>query len=85
MTWTTERETVAAVGTKSNRSGIGARMQVKVGQREMIGEVMSGGSFIRRTVWFCISGLGKAAIVDQLQIRWPSGTVQTWEKVAVNQ
>jgi hypothetical protein len=28
--------------------------------------------------------LGKAAVVDELQIRWPSGSMQSWKKVAVN-
>jgi hypothetical protein len=40
---------VALKATKSNRSGIGARVTVTSGGRDRIGEVMSGGIFIRTT------------------------------------
>jgi hypothetical protein len=76
---------VALVGTKSNRSAIGARVRVLEGPRGMIQEVMSGGSFYSQNSMVLHFGLGKAAAVDQIEIRWPSGAVQTWKKVAVNQ
>jgi hypothetical protein len=76
---------VAVTGTKSNRSGIGARVRLTVGQREMIGEVMSGGSFYSQNSLVLHFGLGSANQVDQLEIHWPSGTVQSWKNVAANQ
>jgi hypothetical protein len=76
---------VAVVGTKSNRSGIGSRVIVTTGQRKMVGEVMSGGSYYSQNSLTQHFGLGKADKVDQLEIRWPSGTVQKWNTVAVNQ
>jgi hypothetical protein len=76
---------VAAVGKKSNRTAIGARVRVTVGHREMIGEIMSGGSFYSQNSLVLHFGLGKADLVDELQIRWPSGILQSWKKVAVNQ
>jgi hypothetical protein len=76
---------VAVKGTKSNRSGIGARVQVTSGGREMIGEVMSGGSYYSQNSLVLHFGLGNSANVDRLQIRWPSGTVQIWDRVGVNQ
>jgi hypothetical protein len=76
---------VAVKGTKSNRSGIGARVQITAGRREIISEVMSGGSFYSQNSLIAHFGLGKAGTVDRLRIRWPSGTLQSWEKVAVNQ
>jgi hypothetical protein len=75
---------VAVTGTKSNRSGIGARVSVTAGGRETIGEVMSGGSFYSSNSLALHFGLGKAEVVDRLQIRWPGGTVQSWEHVPVN-
>src|SRR5262249_26832086 len=62
---------VAVKGTKSNRSGIGARVTVTSGGRDMIGEVMSGGSFYSQNSLVLHFGLGKSALVDRLQIRWP--------------
>jgi hypothetical protein len=76
---------VAVRGAKSNRSGIGARVQVTAGQREIIGEVMSGGSYYSHNSLVAHFGLGKSNVVDRLQIRWPSGAVQSWEQVSVNQ
>ena len=75
---------VAVVGTKSNRSGIGARVRLTVGRREMIADVMSGGSFYSQSSLVQHFGLGQAAAVDQLEIRWPSGTVQSWKNLGVN-
>jgi hypothetical protein len=75
---------VAVKGTRSNRSGIGARIQLTVGKREMVGEVMSGGSYYSQSSLVSHFGLGAANIVDRLRIRWPDGTWQSWERVPVN-
>jgi len=50
----------------------------------MIGEIMSGGSFYSQNSLVLHFGLGKADIVDQLEIGWPSETSQSWKKVAIN-
>ena len=76
---------MAAIGTKSNRSAIGARVKVTVGPRTMIGEIMSGGSFYSQNSLVLHFGLGNADVVNQVQIQWPSGIVQTWKNVGVNQ
>jgi enediyne biosynthesis protein E4 len=76
---------VAVKGTKSNRSGIGARVIVTAEGRDRIGEVMSGGSFYSHNSLTLHFGLGRSTAVDRLQIRWPSGAVQTWDRLTVNQ
>jgi len=76
---------VAAGGTRSNRSGIGARVEVAIDQRRLIGEIASGGGFYSQNSLIQHFGLGKATVVDELKIRWPSGIVQTWKGVAANQ
>jgi hypothetical protein len=76
---------VAVAGTKSNRSGIGSRIAITAGGRTRIGEVMSGGSFYSQNSLVLHFGLGDARVVDQLEIRWPIGTVETWKSLAVNQ
>jgi hypothetical protein len=63
-------------GTKSNRSAIGARAIVSVAGRKMIDEVMSGGSYYSQNSFTLHFGLGEAAYVDGIEIRWPSGIVQ---------
>lgn len=75
---------VKTVGTKSNRSGIGARIYcTPEGGHRQRDEVRSGGSYISQSDMRVHFGCGKAGTVD-LEIRWPSGQVDKAEKVAVN-
>jgi enediyne biosynthesis protein E4 len=76
---------VAVSGTKSNRSGIGARILVTAGGRKRVSEVMSGGSYYSQNSLVSHFGLGSISTVDQLEIRWPSGLVQNWSALPVNQ
>jgi enediyne biosynthesis protein E4 len=72
-------------GTKSNRSAIGARVTVRAGGRNQIDEVMSGGSFYSQNDLSLHFGLGDAAEVERLEIRWPSGIHEHWTNVRANQ
>ncbi|HKE23313.1 MAG TPA: CRTAC1 family protein [Bryobacteraceae bacterium] len=76
---------VVLEGTKSNRSAIGARITVEAGGRRQIDEVMSGGSFYSQNDFALYFGLGDAKSVDRMEVRWPSGAVQEWKAVPVNQ
>ncbi len=82
--------TIRALGTKSNRSGIGARIQLKIETedkqlRTLIDEVRSGGSYYSQNDLRAHFGLGKGAKVKTMEVKWPSGTVDTMSDVAVNQ
>jgi hypothetical protein len=72
---------VRLVGTKSNRSAIGARATVVAGGHKQIDEVMSGGSYLSQNEQVLYFGLGAAATVDLIQVRWPTGKVQEWKQV----
>ena len=80
---------VRLVGTRSNRSAIGARIQVEFDdakqRRSVYKWVNSGGSFggnpLRQQI-----GLGQAAIIDTISIYWPtSDQTQRFHDVAVDQ
>jgi hypothetical protein len=73
-----------AVGTKSNRSGIGARITVKAGARTFVDEVRSGSSFISNSDMRVHFGLGSTTKIDGIQIRWPSGLVERFENFPVD-
>jgi len=81
---------VRTIGTKSNRSGIGAR--IKCVARipgiekavEQVDEVRSGGSYFSQNDLRVHFGLGKANKVDLLQIRWPSGLVEELKNLEVD-
>jgi len=80
---------VALVGIQSNRSAIGARIQIVIeedGQeRSIYRHVNSGGSFganpLRQSI-----GLGKAAKIVRLEVYWPTtGITQTFASVPLDQ
>jgi enediyne biosynthesis protein E4 len=75
---------VKAVGVKSNRSGIGARVVCATGGHRQMDEVRSGGSYISQNDLRIHFGLGKADHAD-IEIHWPSGTVDKLANVAANQ
>ena len=51
---------IHAVGTKSNRDGIGARIRVKTATRILVDEVRSGSSYISNSDMRVHFGLGKS-------------------------
>ena len=75
---------VRLVGTKSNRSAIGARVKVTAAGRTQVNEVRSGSSFMSQSDLRLHFGLGQAPAVDRLEIEWPSGARETMTGVASN-
>ncbi len=62
------------VGVKSNRSAIGARVYCTTGKHRQMDEVRSGGSYLSQSDFRVHFGLGQAESAE-IEIRWPSGTV----------
>ncbi len=73
-----------AMGTKSNRDGIGARITVKVGARTLVDEVRSGSSYDSNNDIRIHFGLGAATKIDWVQIRWPSGVNERFENISAD-
>ena len=76
---------VQAIGTKSNRSAIGARIKVVTGELTQYAEVKSSGSYLAFSDLRVHFGLKDAENVDLLEIRWLSGAVDTTTNLPVNQ
>ena len=76
---------VQTVGTVSNRDGIGARITLVADGRTQIREITAGSSNKSQNMLPAHFGLGRSAKVDSLEIRWPSGIVQTLHDVPPNQ
>jgi enediyne biosynthesis protein E4 len=66
---------IKLVGTKSNRDGIGARVELETGGLRDIDEVRSGGSYLSQGDLRLHFGLGAQTRIDHLTVRWPSGAV----------
>lgn len=64
------------IGTRSNRSAIGARVKLTAGERTQSGEVRSGGSYLSQSDLRMHFGLGTATAIDRIEVAWPSGTRQ---------
>ena len=77
--------TIKAVGVKSNRSAIGARIKCVTEDGSQIDDVRSGGSYFSQNDLRVHFGLAKRDKVKTLEIRWPSGQVDTLTDVAANQ
>jgi hypothetical protein len=76
---------VKTIGTRSNRTGIGARVRVVADSHSQIDEVRSGGSYISQSDLRLHFGLGSAIKADLVEIRWPSGQVDRLNNVDTNQ
>jgi hypothetical protein len=81
---------VRTIGVKSNRSGIGARIKCVTrvpGEPRLhaqIDEVRSGGGYISQSDLRVHFGLGKVEHVEVLEIRWPSGQVDTLKNLVAD-
>ena len=66
---------IKTVGTKSNRDGFGARVEITADGTTRSAEVRAGSSFESSSDPRLHFGLGSATKVDGIVIRWPSGQV----------
>jgi hypothetical protein len=71
-------------GTKSNRDGIGARVEVLAAGKRWTAERVAGSGYLSQDDGRLHFGLGAATVIDKLIIHWPSGREQTLEKQSVD-
>ena len=72
-------------GTKSNRLAIGAKLKLVAGGMTQTAEVFSGGSYLSNNDFRVHFGLNDATKIDSLEIRWPSGKVETVKDLKADQ
>ncbi len=75
---------VKLAGVTSNRSAIGARVRAITGKDVQTQEVRGGGSYYAQNDLRVHFGLGQAARLDRLEVRWPAGLEEFWTDIAVN-
>jgi hypothetical protein len=79
---------VVLAGAAGNRDAIGARVRVKAPGLPVTGAsllVRSGSSYLSAPDRRLLFGLGEAARVDAIEIRWPDGSVQALGPAPANQ
>ncbi len=72
-------------GTKSNRDGIGAKILVTAGGIKQFIQYSTVSGYASSSAGPAHFGLGSAKKADEIEIRWPSGTVQVLKDVSADQ
>jgi hypothetical protein len=77
--------TLKLVGVKSNRDGIGSQVKITTENGDQYASATTAGSYQSSSDKRVHFGLGAAKSVKLVQIRWPSGIVQTLKDVKPDQ
>ena len=75
---------VDLVGTRSHADAIGARVTVAAGGRERTKTVYAGEGYLAQSASTLFFGLGEAAAPLGLAVRWPDGSSERFEDLAVD-
>ncbi len=77
---------IRTVGRESNRDGIGARVSLFDGDdRVSVRDVKAGSGYLGQSDLRVHLGLGTRSQADQVEVLWPSGTLDVLENVDANQ
>ena len=76
---------VDTIGTTGNKDGIGAKIEVTIGNRKMYRGVHLGSSFKSGLPLTAHFGCGASPIVDRVEVTWPSGATTVKTNVLANQ
>jgi enediyne biosynthesis protein E4 len=82
---TGNRLVVVLRGEESNHFGIGSKVSAAVAGRIQIRELQPARGYLSSGEPIVHFGLGDHKVVDRLEVRWPSGRIQTLKEVAANQ
>ena len=66
-------------GSKSNRDGIGARVEVWAAGHKQLAERVAGSGYLSQNDGRLHFGMGSVAKIDKVVVHWPSGREQTLE------
>ncbi|HVZ17984.1 MAG TPA: CRTAC1 family protein [Terriglobales bacterium] len=76
--------TVKLKGTKSNRDGIGAVLELTAGGRKQMAQRVAGSGYLSQDDGRIHFGLGSVTKTEKLVVHWPSGQEQTVENPAID-
>ena len=75
---------LALEGTRSNRDGIGARIKVVAGGKRQYDHMSTASGYASSSAGPVHFGLGNSLVAEEIEIRWPSGTVQTLKDISAD-
>ncbi len=76
---------VRCLGGPSNRSAVGTRLILRAGSLQCTREIKAGSSYASSNDLRVHFGLGSAARIDELEVRWPSGRIEKYRDLKANQ
>jgi enediyne biosynthesis protein E4 len=71
-------------GSNSNRSAIGAQVKIFWDGQQHLQEIHGGSGYCSQNQRRVHFGLGKTEVVEKVEIRWPSGKIETIENPGLN-
>ncbi len=71
-------------GTKSNRFAVGAQLRLTAAGKTYLRFVNGGNGFASQSTYRVHFGLAGENSIERLEIRWPSGAKQTFEKLSAD-
>ena len=72
------------MGSRSNRSAIGARVRVVAGDLTLVDEVRGGGSYLSQNDLRVHVGLGDYKGAVRVDVRWPNGNEERFDDISSN-
>ncbi len=76
---------VRLCGVNSDRDAIGTTVGVKAGKQRWTGQLTAGDGYLTSNQRQLVFGLGSAAVIDELVVRWPAGLEQRFTEVVADQ
>ena len=70
---------ISLEGAQPNRNAIGALVRARLGEKTMIQRVKTGSSYLSQSEFTLTFGIADAPYLDEVQIQWPSGDLDTLE------
>jgi hypothetical protein len=71
-------------GTRSNRAAVGAQVRISVEGKQRLSFVNGGSSFAGQSSARVHFGLGATDSLEKVEVRWPSGLVETYRELEVD-
>ena len=72
-------------GRTSNRDAYGAKVKATAGDLVLVQPLISGNGYFSTNAKELYFGLGKGRWIDELQVTWPTGKIQSFRKIKPNQ
>ena len=71
-------------GVESSRDAVGTTVTVTAGGRQQVRQLTTGDGYQAANEHQLVFGLGTAEIIEQMQVTWPSGAMQSFSKLQAN-